>query len=99
MCCRNVTQRGAARSAGAGARLRARGATPFPLGKGNATRYTRSGCLVLIAERALSQGCSPAGGSADRGPRYTVPAGDGSPVSGYTALSSPTAPTQSRRCP
>jgi hypothetical protein len=32
----------------------------------------------------VSQGCSPASGSADWGPRYTLPAGDGSPVSGCT---------------
>ena len=79
------------------ARRRAHGAMPLPLGNGKASRYTRSSCVV--AERPVVAGRSRAIGNADRGPRYTVPAGDGSPVSGCTALSSPTAPTQSRRCP
>jgi hypothetical protein len=67
------------------ARLRACGATPYPLGNtGMAARYTRSGCLVLIAERPVVAGVQPTAGSADRGPRCALPAGDGSPVSGYT---------------
>ena len=53
----------------------------------------------LVAERPVVAGVQPTSGTADRGPRYTVPAGDYSPDSGCTTLSFPAVPTQSRRCP